>query len=131
MSFRRQVTSFSLYSLSPFLKKRRVTVIVLNSVGSRLRVFSKVRLTSARPLALRLLEPLNTSALWFSLRNALIFCSPITQRMLSIILLLPQPLGPMMPVIPSSKLSTVLSAKLLNPFISKLFNRIIFQFNPN
>ena len=38
------------------------------------------------------------------------------------ILLLPQPFGPMMPVMPSSKLTTVLSAKLLNPLISNDFN---------
>ena len=38
------------------------------------------------------------------------------------ILLLPQPFGPMIPVIPSSKLTTVLSAKLLNPLISNDFN---------
>ena len=44
-------------------------VTVLNSVGSRLRVFSKVRLTSARPLALRVLEPLNTRLSKFSERR--------------------------------------------------------------
>jgi hypothetical protein len=42
--------------------------------------------------------------------------------MLSTILLLPHPLGPMIPVTPSSKLTTVLSAKLLNPLISKLLS---------
>ena len=61
--------------------------------------------------------------------NADIFCSPITQRILSMILLLPQPLGPMMPVIPSSKLTTVLSAKLLNPLISNDFNLTFPQFS--
>jgi hypothetical protein len=42
--------------------------------------------------------------------------------MLSTILLLPQPLGPMTPVIPSSKFIVVLSAKLLKPLISNVFN---------
>lgn len=87
-------------------------------------MLSKVRLTSAMPLGLLVLEPLNTKAPWFSLLKADILCSPITQRMLSMILLFPQPLGPMMPVIPSSKSRVVLSAKLLNPLMSKLFNRM-------
>ena len=100
-------------------------VIVLNSVGNKFRVFSKVRLTSANPLAERVLEPLKTRLSRFSERRWLIFCSPITQRILSTIFDLPHPLGPMIPVTPSSKLTIVLSAKLLNPFISKLFNRTI------
>src|SRR5436190_13387280 len=104
-------------------------VTVLNSVGNRFLVFSKVRFTSARPLALRVLEPLKTSASRFSLRRWLIFCSPITQRMLSTILLLPQPLGPIMPVMPSSNLTTVLSAKLLKPLISRDFNLTFNGFN--
>ena len=128
MSFNRQLTSLRRYSLSPFLEYLRVIVTVLNSVGSKLRVFSNVRLTSASPLALRVLEPLNTRLSRFSLRSWLIFCSPITQRMLSTILLLPQPLGPITPVIPSSKLMVVLSAKLLKPFISRLFNLTISFF---
>ena len=37
----------------------------------------------------------------------------------------PQPFGPIMPVTPSSKFTIVLSAKLLNPFISKLFSRTV------
>jgi hypothetical protein len=41
----------------------------------------------------------------------------------SIILLLPQPFGPITPVIPSSKFKTVLSAKLLKPLISNVFKR--------
>src|SRR6185369_10017169 len=103
-------------------------VTVLNSIGSRFLVFSNVSVTSARPLAERVLEPLNTRLSRFSLRRWLIFCSPITQRMLSTILDLPQPLGPTIPVILSSKLTTVLSAKLLNPLISKLFNLTVFRF---
>src|SRR6266480_3934244 len=103
-------------------------VTVLNSVGNRLRVFSNVRLTSARPLLLRVLEPLNTRLSRFSLRRWLIFCSPITQRMLSTMLDLPQPLGPTMPVMLSSKFTRVLSAKLLKPLISKDFNRTVYRF---
>ena len=103
-------------------------VMVLNSVGRRFLVFSKVRLTSARPLALRVLEPLNTRLSRFSDRRWEIFCSPITHLMLSTILLLPQPLGPTMPVIFSSKFTWVLSAKLLKPLISSDFNRTLQLF---
>src|SRR3954471_2024212 len=103
-------------------------VMVLNSVGSRFFVFSKVRLTSASPLALRVLEPLNTRLSRFSERRWDIFCSPITQRMLSTILLFPQPLGPTIPVMFSSKLTRVLSAKLLKPLISRDFSRTLQLF---
>src|SRR3954467_14408904 len=103
-------------------------VIVLNSVGRRFLVFSKVRLTSARPLALLVLEPLNTRLSRFSERRWEIFCSPITQRMESTILLLPQPLGPTIPVMFSSKLTRVLSAKLLKPLISRDFSRTLQLF---
>src|ERR1700712_4025860 len=103
-------------------------VIVLNSVGRRFLVFSKVRLTSARPLALRLFEPLKTRLSRFSDLKCEIFCSPITQRMLSTILLFPQPLGPTIPVMFSSKLTRVLSAKLLKPLISRDFSRTLQQF---
>ena len=103
-------------------------VTVLNSVGRRFLVLSKVRLTSAKPLAPRVFEPLKIRLSRFSLLKLLILCSPITQRMASTILLFPHPLGPITPVIPSSKLMIVLSAKLLNPLISKLFNLTIFGF---
>src|SRR5690242_1136780 len=103
-------------------------VTSLNSVGNKFLVFSNVKLTSAKPEALRVLEPLNTRLSRFSLRRWPIFCSPITQRILSTILLLPQPLGPTMPVILSSKFTNVLSAKLLNPLISKLFNLTVSYF---
>src|SRR4030095_9381262 len=104
-------------------------VTVLNSIGRRFLVFSNVSETSARPEAERVLEPLNTKLSRFSLRRWLIFCSPITQRILSTMLDLPQPLGPTMPVMFSSKFTRVLSAKLLKPLISRLFNRTVYRFN--
>src|SRR5678815_1562422 len=104
-------------------------VTVLNSIGSKFLVYKRQRVTSARPLAERVLEPLNTRLSRFSLRRWLIFCSPITQRMLSTILDFPQPLGPTMPVMLSSKFTSVLSAKLLNPLISRLFNRTVYKKN--
>ena len=96
--------------------------MVLNSVGNKFLVFSKVKLTSAILLAFLVLLPLNTNESKFSDLKAEILDSPITHLILSMILLLPQPLGPIMPVIPSSKLTIVLSAKLLNPLISNDFN---------
>ena len=48
-------------------------------------------------------------------------CSPITQRMASEMLDLPDPLGPTMAVMSSPKVRTVLSGKDLNPWISNAF----------
>ena len=97
-------------------------VTVVNSVGSRLRVFSKVSDTSAMPDALRVREPLKIRSSRLSDRKALILCSPITQRIASTIFDLPQPFGPTIPVIGLSSIIWVLSAKDLNPFISNDFN---------
>ena len=96
--------------------------MVLNSVGNKFLVLSKVKLTSAMLLAFLVLEPLKTNESKFSDLSAEILDSPITHLILSMILLLPQPFGPIIPVIPSSKLIMVLSAKLLNPLISNDFN---------
>ena len=93
-----------------------------NSVGSRLRVFSKVSDTSAMPDAVRVREPLNIRSSRLSERSAFILCSPITQRIASTIFDLPQPFGPTIPVIGLSSMIWVLSAKDLNPFISNDFN---------
>ena len=54
-----------------------------------------------------------------AIRRALLDCSPMTQRMASEILDLPEPFGPTMAVMSSPKFSTVLSGKLLKPWISK------------
>src|SRR5580704_14056812 len=57
------------------------------------------------------------------LRRLLADISPKAQRMPSEILDLPQPFGPTTAVIPGSNSTRVLSAKDLNPTISKRFNR--------
>ena len=54
--------------------------------------------------------------------------SPKTQRIASVILLLPLPLGPTIPVMPGEKDTTVLSAKDLNPFISSRNNCMTASF---
>src|ERR1039458_4124694 len=56
-------------------------------------------------------------------RRLLADCSPSTQLMASLMLLLPQPLGPTMAAIPSPlKRSSVRSQKLLNPCSSMRFS---------
>ena len=97
-------------------------VTVVNSVGSRLRVFSNVSETSARPDAALVLDPLKIRSSRLSDRSDFILCSPITHLMASTIFDLPQPFGPTIPVIGLSSRIRVLSAKDLKPFISKDFN---------
>ena len=57
-------------------------------------------------------------------RNCLTLCSPMTQRMASITLLLPQPLGPTTAVMPGGKSMTALSKKDLKPEISSFLSFI-------
>ena len=108
------------YSESPERNTRREIVTSLNSVGRMPRSFLKVRWTSARPRGLRPGAPLKMTSSIESPRSCLALCSPITQRIASETLVLPQPLGPMTPVMPSPKVSTVLSTKDLNPCSSSL-----------
>jgi hypothetical protein len=100
-------------------------VTVVNSVGNKFLVFSKVKDTSAIPDAERDREPLNTKSSKLSERKDFILCSPITQRIASTIFDLPQPFGPTIPVMGWSNWITVLSANDLNPFISNDFNRTV------
>src|SRR5690606_27293402 len=93
-------------------------VTVVNSVGSRFRLFSKVRETSAIPEGERVLDPLKIRSSRLSERRDFILCSPITHRMASTIFDFPHPLGPTMPVIGLSRIIWVLSAKDLKPLIS-------------
>ena len=103
-------------------------VTILNSVGKRFLVFSKVNETSAKPEPFRVLEPLKIKSSRLSERRVLILCSPMTHRMASTIFDFPHPFGPTIPVIWLSRLMTVLSAKLLNPFISNDFSRTLLKF---
>src|SRR5437588_3303344 len=76
---------------------------------------SKVIVTSASPTLRRDEEPLKMTSAISPPRRLLALCSPMIQRTASTILLLPEPLGPTMPVMPSPKSKVVLSAKLLKP----------------
>jgi hypothetical protein len=51
----------------------------------------------------------------------------MTQRIASAMLLLPQPFGPTMPLIPGEKSTTTFSRKDLKPAISSLFSLIFFK----
>jgi len=62
--------------------------------------------------------PLKMTSSIFLPRSSDTRCSPMTQRMASTMLLLPQPLGPTMPLMPAEKSMTVRSRKDLKPMIS-------------
>src|SRR5690554_2689852 len=124
MSFRRHLTSLIMYSLSPVQYNFRVSVTSEYSVGSKFLVFSNVNETRATLPALLLLDPLKMTSPMVSRRSSRLLCSPSTQRMASTTLLFPDPFGPTIPTISSSKSIWVSSAKLLKPFISILDKRM-------
>src|ERR1044071_2417764 len=98
---------------------RRVTSstsALLSCAGAVRSVLSRMRVTSAELRAGRLPEPEKITSSMPEARMALYELSPITQRMASTRLDLPQPLGPTMPVRPGSMTSVVSSQKLLKPW---------------
>jgi hypothetical protein len=120
MSLSRQGALLRKYSESPERNTRRETVTSLNSVGRMPRSFWKVRWTSAMPIGFRVGQPLKITSSIESPRSCLALCSPITQRMASETLVLPQPLGPTTPVMPSPNSTVVRSTNDLNPWSSSL-----------
>src|SRR5438045_3917265 len=96
-------------------------------MGRRLSELSKVRVTSAIFCGGREPEPLKTTSNIRLERSDLADISPKHQRIASIILDFPQPLGPTMVVMPGSKSSFILSAKDLKPTISSRFRCIRFD----
>jgi len=109
---------------------RRLNVLVgmicscMKTKSSKFLVFSNVSDTCAKPPGFRLFVPLKITLDIWSSRNSLLFCSPSTHRIASTTFDFPDPFGPTIPITSSEKLITVSFAKLLNPFISRLFNRI-------
>src|SRR5881227_80727 len=87
--------------------------------------FSKTSVTSAKPAGLRFPEPLKITSIIASPRRDLADCSLSTHLKPSTTLLLPQPLGPTIPVIGESKTNSVRSAKLLKPCRISFFSRIV------
>ena len=88
------------------------------SVGSLPLMFCIVSETSAMPIGFLADVPLNITFSILSLRSILLFCSPRHHLIASTILVLPQPLGPTIAVIPSLNFISVFWANDLKPNIS-------------
>ena len=86
-----------------------------------------LRFTSAMPVGWRDWLPLKITSSIDAPRRLFALCSPRTQEMASEMLLLPQPLGPTMPVTPPWNASSCLSQKDLKPTISTRSRRIGHQ----
>ncbi len=115
MSLSRQGVPLIRYSESPDRYSLRVMVSSEYSTGKIPLSLTKVRETSAIPKAFFLAVPLKITLLITDERSREGRCSPNTHRKASTMLDFPQPFGPTMEVIPLSKLTLVLWAKLLNP----------------
>src|SRR5690606_6952826 len=87
-------------------------------------LLSKTSSIDAWPTGLRPLEPLKITSVMFSPRKFLAEDSPITQRTASIILDLPQPLGPTTAHKLLGKLTVVGSTNDLKPASLMHFSRI-------
>ena len=74
-----------------------------------------VRITSHQGSFLRFSVPLKMTSSILPPRSVLALCSPSTHLTASEMLLLPLPLGPTTPVMPSSKVISTRSAKDLKP----------------
>src|SRR4051812_20406788 len=127
MSFRRQGWLLIRYSVSPLRKARRVIMIWVYSEGSTPESLLMSKETSAMFRGGLSAVPLKMTSSILLERKALARCSPSTQRMASMMLDLPQPLGPTTEVMPSpGKLTSTLLAKDLNPKILSLLKYMNF-----
>ena len=127
ISFKRQLLLFILNSLSPFRRTRLVIATSAVSKGSSRSELSRTSVTSAAFFGALSSEPEKMMSSVFCPRRFRMFCSPSTQRTASEILLLPQPFGPTMTVMPSANSIVVLSAKDLNPCKIKRSNFIKYK----
>lgn len=118
ISLRRQGARLMRYWPSPERKTRRVMVTSWYSIPRMGSQSVRVRLTSAIARGRTVSVPLKMTSVMVLLRRDFGDCSPRTQRMASETLLLPQPLGPTMAIMPGSKFRVVRSAKDLKPIIS-------------
>ena len=109
------------YSDSPERNRRRVTETSEYCTGRRLWALSKVRVTSAIESGARRAVPPKMMLTIDSERKDFQDISPRHQRTDSMMLDLPQPLGPTTPVMPGLRSTWVLSAKDLKPRISMDF----------
>jgi len=118
MSRRRQRAPLSRYCDWPSRVTMRLTEISLNLAYSPTMVPSELSNTSsteAWPTGLRALEPEKITSVSESPRRRLAALSPMTQRIASMMLDLPQPFGPTMPVMLVGRCNVVGSTKDLNP----------------
>src|SRR5450755_4851479 len=130
MSRRRQRPPLRKYCDWPSRLAMRLTEISLylaNSPTTRPSELSKINSTVAVPTGLRPVDPEKMTSLSASPRRRLAALSPITQRIASMILDLPQPFGPTTPVMLVGRCSTVGSTKDLNPDSLIVVSRIVAQ----
>src|SRR5918992_200077 len=113
-SFRRVTRPFRRYWLSPPGNTRRPMVRRPSSEPGKEASVRRVSMQSAIPSGLRESEPLKMTSSMVPPRRLLALCSPSTQVMASMRLLLPQPLGPTMAVTPPA---TMLLAGFLLPLL--------------
>src|SRR3978361_1944382 len=108
------------YSEPPLRNMVRLIVTSAYSIGRAPSVLSIVRATSARPRGGRPAVPANMPSSILPPRSDFAPCSPITQASASTTLLLPEPLGPTMQVMPGSSCRVVADANDLKPRIVRL-----------
>src|SRR5258708_822953 len=130
MSFSRQGDLLIEYSASPLLKILRVMTTSSNSMGSVWSELSRVRETSAKPMAETPWAPLKMTSSISSPRTDLYDCVPRTHLMASTTFDFPQPLGPTTPVTPRSNVNSVRLAKDLKPHISSFLSCIFPSLYP-
>ena len=124
MSFKRQGFPLRKYDELPSRVSRRVMATSSLSMPSCAPTWSSTKVTSANAIPRRVAQPLKITSVMSSPRRALADCSPITHLMESTMFDLPQPLGPMTAVIPSSKSKVMRSANDLKPNVSNRFRRM-------
>ncbi len=127
MSRRRHLVPFNMYMLVPSRETLRLMEISAKLAYSplmRLSLLSKISSMLACPTGLRLPDPLKITSVMFSPRRFFAELSPITQRTASMMLDLPQPLGPTTAARLLGKLTVVGSTNDLKPASLILFKRI-------
>src|SRR5680860_1094619 len=127
MSRRRHLAALRKYSDWPSRDTRRRTETSLkrtNSPGAEPSLLSNTSSIDAWPTGLRALEPLKITSVMDSPRRYFAELSPITQRTASIMLDLPQPLGPTTAVIFVGNGTVVGSTNDLNPASLMDFRRM-------
>ena len=106
---------FSVYSDSPDLNSRRPITTSSNSVGSQSDALSKVSKTSAMLCRERTSDPAKITSSALRIRRLVGACSPSAHRIASDRLLLPDPLGPTIAVIPGGSSTAVRRGNVLKP----------------